>query len=170
VAISRCARWACRNNRPVMLSDEIARVYNSASNFGTIATGLRYVMEPFRRNEMSISRKSIASGTGTLALVVGLTMAQSAVAQETCPMYRSIQHIHMVDNMSAVVATPRANYRVVFANICQVHERGEYFVLDRFQLGQCLSAGDTFDSSGTAAPCRVESVTQLRDLMPSEGE
>jgi hypothetical protein len=110
--------------------------------------------------------------TGFLA-ALALGMAAQIVpanAQQTCAPYRDVQQIHMIDNMSAEVHTPRGDYKITFRSFCQVEERGEFFVLDRFQLGQCVSPGDVFESSGTAAPCVIESVTPLRDLVQPEND
>ena len=105
-----------------------------------------------------------------LAVAAALITALPAGAQQQQPYYREIQQIHMIDGMSALVTTPRGNYRIGFRTMCMVEQQGEFFVLDRFQLGQSVSPGDVFESSGVAPPCTIESVTPMRGLVQHEGE
>jgi hypothetical protein len=105
-----------------------------------------------------------------LIAVAGATYGLPAQAQDICVPYRDVRQIHMNGTDAAIVQTQRGNYNITFRNACQVEQRGEFFVLDRFQLGQCVSPGNVFESSGTAAPCTIESVAPLRDLMQNEGE
>ena len=112
------------------------------------------------------SVKSILTVAVATASVIGATT--TVQAQEERPLYRDVRQIHMIDNMSAVVTTPRGNYLVRFRNICQVQERGEFFVLDRFQVDQHVSQGDNFETSGTATPCTVESVTPMHAAFEGE--
>ena len=102
--------------------------------------------------------------------VVGLFVAasywaMSTQAQEVGPAYRYIDRIHLVDSDTAVIDARGRQYAVSFRNICQVGAFGEFFVLDRFQLGQTVTPGDVFQSSGSAAPCVVESVTEMPNVL-----
>jgi hypothetical protein len=130
----------------------------------------------YEENDMSATRFRLGGGvrTGALASVAASFFAMAplgvAHAQEACVAYRNIQHIHMVDDMTAVIATQRETVRVTFRGTCQVTASGEFFVLDRFQLGQCVSPGDVFNSSGVSAPCTIVDVTPLPDALQNEQE
>jgi len=116
------------------------------------------------------SGKFFAASTAALIAVAGATYSPPVQAQDMCVPYRDVRQIHMNGTDAAIIQTQRGNYNVTFRNPCQVEQRGEFFVLDRFQLGQCVSPGDVFESSGTANACTIESVALLRDLMQHEGE
>ncbi len=111
-----------------------------------------------------MNAKKIRLANGLMAgavITLATSLGSAAFAQDACVPYRNIQGIHMVDDMSAVVSTQRDTVLVTFRGICQVTAAGEFFVLDRFQLGQCVSPGDVFNSSGVSAPCTVVSVAPL---------
>ena len=117
-----------------------------------------------------ISRKLCAVNIAAIVAFGAVAQALPAQAQNMCVAYRDVRQIHMIDTTSAVFATPRGDYKVTFRTACTVEQRGEFFILDRFRLGQCVAPGDLFESSGTSAPCTIESVEPLRDLIQDEGE
>ena len=102
--------------------------------------------------------------TGLLVATTGICTAP-VYAQEIGPAYRDIDQIHLVDSDTAVIDARGRKYSVIFRNVCQVGSFGEFFVLDRFQLGQHVSPGDVFQSSGSAAPCTVESISEMPSVM-----
>jgi hypothetical protein len=93
------------------------------------------------------------------ALAFSSAEQASAQANSTCVYYRDISSLNPVDNKTALITTTRRQkYIVTFRNLCLVRQQGEFFVLDRFQLGTCVDHGDVFQSGGVAAPCTVESI------------
>jgi hypothetical protein len=112
----------------------------------------------------------VRTGLALAALTAAGSFAGAAQAQDACVPYRNIQSIHMIDNQSAVITTPRDAVRVTFRNVCNVVASGEFFVLDRFQLGQCVSPGDAFTSSGVSAPCTIESVVPMAPALENGDE
>jgi len=117
---------------------------------------------------MNTTKVRTALALAAIAAVAPL--AGAAQAQDACVPYRNIQQIHMIDNQSAVVTTQREAVRVTFRNVCNVGASGEFFVLDRFQLGQCFSPGDAFTSSGVSAPCTIESVAPMAPALENGDE
>ena len=105
----------------------------------------------------------LAIGLFSMLAVSGLDKA-SAQADSTCVFYRDISSINPVDDKTAVITTTRRDtYVVTFLNLCQVKQHGEFFIMDRFQLGTCVDQGDVFNTGGAAAPCQVESVSLAPD-------
>lgn len=117
-----------------------------------------------------IPRISCAKSLIALTAIVVAAQAYPAYAQNARALYNDLRQIHMIDNRSAILDTTHGDYKVTFRTPCQVDERGEYFVLNRARLGQYVAPGDVFDTSGTATPCTIESVTPLRDLVQTEGD
>jgi hypothetical protein len=114
---------------------------------------------------MAIMKSLVVFGL-TLFSVFAITAADQASAQSdsNCVAYRDIRSMNHADNNSVLITTTRdQKYIVTFGNICTARQHAEPFILDRFQLGTCVDAGDVFPTGGASAPCRVENVSRAPD-------